>query len=154
MTETGWPYHVNDINIKHFELTCEERCMKWGKQVTVPSGLQHEVLKELLAELPGIVKMKMLAHSMVWWPNTEDDVQRKVETCEALRNDIPTVAWPETVEVWERIHIDLLQHRRWIEVWAIQTITAASVIEKSHECLATFGISSTLVSDNGPPFNS
>ncbi|KAJ8869837.1 hypothetical protein PR048_028846, partial [Dryococelus australis] len=33
-------------------------------------------------------------------------------------------------------------------------ITAASVIEKLHECFPTFGIPTTLGSNNSPPFNS
>ncbi|KAJ8885041.1 hypothetical protein PR048_011237, partial [Dryococelus australis] len=115
--------------------------------------------------------MKMLPHSVVWWPNIEDDMQRTVKTCEAcqkflnVRNDIRTVTWPEMVEVLQRICIDFLQHKgstmlilydhfsKWIKACIMQKINAVSVTEKLWDCFVTFGIPYTIVVIKIPPYH-
>ena len=45
----------------------------------VPPLMQFEqVMKELHDTHPGIILMKALAHSLVWWPNTDADLERRV----------------------------------------------------------------------------
>ena len=37
--------------------------------------------KELHDTHPDITLMKALAHSLVWWPNTDADLERMVKSC-------------------------------------------------------------------------
>ena len=44
--------------------------------------LRHEkVMKELHDTHPGITLMKALARSLVWWPNTDAHLERRVQSC-------------------------------------------------------------------------
>lgn len=44
----------------------------------VPPLRHEQVMKELHDSHPGITLMKALAHSLVWWPNTDADLERIV----------------------------------------------------------------------------
>lgn len=45
-------------------------------RVVVPSRLQHTVLQELHDSHPGIQRMKSVAHSHVWWPRMDKDIEQ------------------------------------------------------------------------------
>ena len=47
----------------------------------VPPLRNEQVMKELHDTHSGITLMKALAHSLVWWPNTDADLQRMVQCC-------------------------------------------------------------------------
>ena len=68
----GWSARI-DGEKPHYqrrnELTVHQGCILWGKRVVIPNKLQDRVLKELHDGHLGVVKMKALARSYVWWPN-------------------------------------------------------------------------------------
>ena len=68
----GWPDSVTPELQPYFtrrhELSVEAGCLMWGMKVIVPTKLQNRVLAELHTSHPGIVKMKSLARTHVWWP--------------------------------------------------------------------------------------
>ena len=43
----------------------------WGIRVVVPPTLQEKVLEELHGGHIGVIKMKALACSHVWWPGID-----------------------------------------------------------------------------------
>ena len=47
----------------------------------VPPLRHEQVMKELHDTHPGITLMKALARSLVWWPNTNADLERMVQSC-------------------------------------------------------------------------
>ncbi len=49
------------------EITDQDRCLMWGSRVIIPPELQKRVLDELHEGHLGIVKMKVLARSYMWW---------------------------------------------------------------------------------------
>ena len=49
------------------ELPVESYCLIWGNRVIIPFHLRNKILTELHENHPGIVRMKALAHSYVWW---------------------------------------------------------------------------------------
>ena len=55
------------------ELSLWNGCVMWGSRVVMPSKLQPLILKELHAAHLGIVKMKAIARSFVWWPRIDND---------------------------------------------------------------------------------
>ncbi len=69
----GWPEKPEAELRPYFqrknELTIEENCLLKG---IVPPDLQKNVTKLLHESChPGVVKMKVLARSYIWWPGME-----------------------------------------------------------------------------------
>ena len=78
-TRSGWPDTVPD-DLKPYwrkkdEIAAEGDCLFWGTCVIVPEKLRGRVLEELHRGHPGIVRMKSLARSHVWWPNLDSQVE-------------------------------------------------------------------------------
>ena len=117
----GWPNNCKDspevntsLFIKRNEISIEEGCLFWGNRVVIPESLQSFLLDELHASHQGIVKMKALAKSYVWWPNIDGDLENVAKSCKVctVNNKNPPHArltpWPWPEKTWERIHLDFL----------------------------------------------
>ena len=50
-------------------------------RVIVPLKSREEVLKELHQSHIGIVRMKMLSRSYVWWPKIDSEIEKMVKSC-------------------------------------------------------------------------
>ena len=84
--KSGWPQHVEDLRLKPFfhrryESSIEQHCLLWGRQVVIPTRYQKDILEELHVGHPGIVRMKVLACSYVWWPNANLEIEQTVRNC-------------------------------------------------------------------------
>ena len=175
-TQTGWPREIPD-DLKPYanrqqELSLEEGCILWGIRVVVPAKLQKQVLEELHQGHPGVVRMKTLARSHVWWPGIDQEIEGMVKACTACQEvkNTPAVAplhpwvWPD--HPWTRIHVDFVgpfrgktylvimdAHSKWPEVIYMKTnTTTASLIVELRRVFAAFGLPRQVVSDNGPQF--
>ena len=89
-TLSGWPQFNTDPNLAPFfkrrnELSTEQGCLIWGQRVVVPSKFRDIVLEELHDCHPGIVKMKALCRSYVWWPGVDGDIQNTVRKCDSCQ---------------------------------------------------------------------
>ena len=73
----------------------------------VPTKLRDKVMEELHSSHPGVVRMKALARSHVWWL-----IEHKAASCtagQATRNALaksPRQLWTSTTVPWEHIHED------------------------------------------------
>jgi hypothetical protein len=60
----------------------------------------------------GIVKMKAVARSYIWWPKIDDAIEEICKACYGCRRvqNTPSVAsvhpWNFLPKAWHRIHID------------------------------------------------
>ena len=72
------------------------------------------MLKELHRSHNGIVQMKMLARSYVWWTKVDSEIEKMVKSCIPFQDtkNVPAVAplhpWLWPVCPWQRIHIDFV----------------------------------------------
>ena len=81
--QLGWPEKKNlgedlaPFSAKREELSVEDGVILWGLRVVIPDhrALRQRLLRELHATHPGIVKMKALARSFMWWPAIEQEVK-------------------------------------------------------------------------------
>ena len=88
LTESYRPYWR-----RRQELSLLDGCLLWGMRVVVPPSLRPQLLKELHEMHPGIVKMKGLARSYLWWPKLDRDIEelvRECSTCKKQRNSPPS----------------------------------------------------------------
>ena len=150
------------------QLSTDQGCLLWGMRVVVPAKLQPRLLRELHFTHPGIVKMKLLARSYIWWHKIDQDIEEVVRTCEncAVQRSLPPKAplhsWPWANRPMQIIHIDYAEiegyqvlviidiHSKWIEAIPLKTATAATTIEALRKFFANFGLLEEIISDNGP----
>ncbi|XP_061708233.1 uncharacterized protein K02A2.6-like [Cydia pomonella] len=176
--QTGWPSSVNDREVQPYflrrnELYMDRGCMVWGYRLVIPEVLREKLLRELHVGHMGIVKMKSMARSVMWWPGIDADVERTCRSCGTCVAEssapprAPPQPWRYLTDVWTRLHIDFLgpiQGRtflilidstsKWLEVFQMQSTTAKAVIKVLRETFSRFGLPREVVSDNGPPFTS
>lgn len=85
--------------------------MLWGDWVTVPPKLRKPILEVLHVGHPGIVRMKVLARSYIWWPNMDRDIAKWVATCNQYQesrpapHSAPAHKWETSRALWSRVHI-------------------------------------------------
>lgn len=152
-------------------LTIVNQCLLFQARVVIPPSLQAEVLTMLHEAHPGIVRSKLLARSLVWWPNLSEDITKLSANCsicatvnfKPVKNFVP---WPQPTYPFERVHVDFytklsLQYfiivdaySKWIHISQMSKTTATDVIDVLTGVFACFGLPKILVSDNGPPFES
>lgn len=80
----GWPYKEHrDLKIfyNHKCLSISRGCLFLDNRVVLPQSLKIDELDSLHKEFWGIVKSKMLSRSYVWWPQIENDIERKIASC-------------------------------------------------------------------------
>ena len=174
-TMNGWPEYLKDPQLQPFlarkdELTVDQGCVLWGLRVVIPPKFQHRLLSELHVSHPGIVRMKALCRSYIWYPNMDKDIERMVNQCDAClstrANPVPAtiVPWPTPSHVWERIHLDfgyfkgqdflilIDTYSKWIEVELMTKTTASKTVSVLRKWFAAYGIPCDVVTDNGPQF--
>lgn len=67
--------------MRQHELLMQRGCLLWGSRVVVSSKLQEPILKALHEGHPGVVRMKELAQSYVWWPKLDQTITEWVARC-------------------------------------------------------------------------
>uniref|UniRef100_A0AAV2JTD4 Gypsy retrotransposon integrase-like protein 1 n=4 Tax=Knipowitschia caucasica TaxID=637954 RepID=A0AAV2JTD4_KNICA len=174
-TQTGWAASERSFLAPYFqrrdELAIDSGCLMWGMRIIIPTKVRSRVLEELHSGHLGVVKMKALARSYVWWPGIDQQIEQLAAHCpgcQRVQNE-PTVAplhtWEWPTSPWQRIHIDFAGPfmnktflvvvdacSKWPEVFAMKSTTTANTIDVLRGLFARTGIPEQLVSDNGPQF--
>ena len=174
-TREGWPSEVPDTLKPYFqrrqEVSVDRGCLFRGSRLIIPVDCQEQVLSELHLGHQGIVKMKGLARSHVWWPGMDKQIENLVwscQACQSTRNQPPVVPlhpWPWSTSPWERIHVDFAgpflgsmflvlvdSHSKWMEVEPMETTMTERTVEVLRALFARYGLPKCLVSDNGSQF--
>ncbi len=172
----GWPNNIQP-HLKRFftikdKLSCDKGCLFFENRVVCPEILKRDVLEVLHSGHLGIVRMKMLARSYVWWFGLSTDIENCCQRCQiCVMNqkrikDCPNSYWPPTNRPMERVHADLFHFEgktfllivdsfsKWIDVSLLSKSDAKSVNKQILHFFSNFGICKLLVTDNGPPFSS
>ncbi len=63
------------------ELSVEEGCLFLGIRIVVPDCLKSQLLNDFHKSHLGIVKIKALARSYVWWQGIDSDIENLVKSC-------------------------------------------------------------------------
>lgn len=175
---SSWPTKINDPILqimynRRESLSESNGCILMSERIVIPFMLQKIVLKQLHSSHPGIVRMKALARSHVYWPRIDHDIENLVRTCTrcASAAKMPRktnlASWPLPKRAWERVHIDYAgpyeghnylvvvdAYSKWPEIFIMGQTTTTATVAKLSELFARFGFPETLVSDNGTQFSS
>ena len=169
----GWPSKVNEQLQPYFchnnELAVESLCLIWGNKVAIPFQLRGKILIELHENHPGIVRMKALACSYMWWPNIDSEIEMTVKPCkscqmnQAMPAKAPIHPWEKTAALWMRIHIDFAgpflgkmfliiydSYLKWIDAIPMANITSSAVVDHLRCTFSVHVLPYFIVSDNGP----
>lgn len=119
----------------------------------------------------GIIKMKLLARSYIWWPCIDkaiENVTKECVLCLEYANNPPRASlhvwdWPEKPNV--RLHADFCgpidktmyliitdAHSKWVDIKEMARIDSEATIDALREYICTWGIPIRIVTDNGPAF--
>ncbi|XP_060549063.1 uncharacterized protein K02A2.6-like, partial [Pantherophis guttatus] len=164
-----WPSEKTEERFSPFarkqkELSTIKGCLLWGDRVLIPSTLQRWTLETLHKGHPGIVRMKALARSYVWWPSLDRDIEQWVSRCDPCQEVRPAplqsevAKWETPSNPWSRIHIDFagpMQGRhllivvdtfsKWLEVVPMASTTTEATIRALRRLFATHGLPDVLV---------
>ncbi|GFY34465.1 uncharacterized protein K02A2.6 [Trichonephila clavipes] len=162
-----------DLQGREAQYTIEDGCIMYGQRVCIPRKFRKDVLEELHAGHLGIVKMKAIARSFVYWKNIDNDIEEAAKNCvdcARYKADPPKSKvhyWEYPSMPWERIHVDFAgpifehtfflivdAHSKWLEVYPMKVTTTKKTIECLRDSFARFGLPRVLVSDNGSQFTS
>ena len=156
---TGWPSAVPNEILPYWhkreDLSVEGDCLLRGTRVIIPTSLRPQILQELHQGHPGIVRMKSLARSHVWWPHLDQDVEQTAKACVACQEgrDAPPKAplhpWAWPTSPMERIHVDYAgpvhgkmllvvydAHSKWPEVYLMSSTTSSRTVAVLREMFA------------------
>ncbi|GAB0088957.1 Zinc finger, CCHC-type [Sergentomyia squamirostris] len=174
----GWPENPQNLpdNMKEYwkfrsSLSVDDDCIYYGFRIVIPRKLQKKVLYILHETHTGIVKMKLMARSLIWWRGIDKKIENFVQECEgcmltARNNPQKTIAWKPSTTPFERVHTDFLHfsgktvillvdsYSRWVEAKVMTNTSAGAVNDFLSEIFMRMGTPRELVSDNGPPFGS
>ena len=140
----------------------EEGCLLWGIRVVVPQWLRAKLLDELHKEHPGIVRMKSVARSYMWWLGLDADIQNLVKSCQACQavKRAPPVPplhpWVWLSQPRQRLHLDFagpFQGSMFL-IGVDTTTTASATLDVLRGWFACHGIPEQVVTDNGTQFTS
>ena len=93
-TMFGWTEPV-DKNLEPYqrrasELSTENGCLLWGNRVVIPTTLRSRLLEELHEGHLGIVRMKAVARSLIWWAGMDSEVEEVTKTCQSCQSQMST----------------------------------------------------------------
>lgn len=173
--QKGWPKQIPECLKPYFtkrnELSIEEGCLYRGIRVIVPTKLRNKILQELHKGHQGMVRMKALARSHVWWPTIDTQLEESVKSCSSCQESrnapakAPLHPWEWPMSPWQRIHIDFAgpidgrmllviidAHSKWPEICVMKSTTASSTVNELRQVFSRYGLPQQVVSDNGPQF--
>ena len=121
----------------------------------------------------GIVQMKSIARSYVWWPGLDGDLDVLMKSCQPCQETqnatavAPLNPWLWQSRPWARIHIDFASpffnlmfliivdaHSKWPKVVEMKTTTSSQMIVELQKMFSIPSIPELIVSNNSPQFSS
>ena len=174
----GWPNTGEDSSFAQYytrssTITVYRGCLLWGNRVIIPEKLRKRIVEALHVAHPGIVRMKALARTYVWWPSITKELESYVNNCQPCqryasqpRGEEP-ITWGIPRSPWKRIHIDhagpflgkilflvVDAYSGWLEVRVVPSTASLPAIKVLRSLFATHGIPEVIASDNGTGFTS
>ena len=89
-TKNGWPSKVEQELSNYFarrnKISVVQNCLIWNNRLIIPECFQETMLKELHSAHPGVVKMKSLDRSYIWWDGIDRDIETTAKMCASCQD--------------------------------------------------------------------
>lgn len=175
--QQGWPNTITEeykpFRNRQNELSIYKDCLLWGSRVIMPKQARDQALHVLHAAHVGMVRMKALARSYMWWPGMDKAIEDTVRNCRSCQHHaqsptkVPLHPWELPSASWTRVHIDFAgpfhghtflilvdAYSKWIDAKTVKTTSTKETLRVLREIFATHGLPEVIVSDNGTCFTS
>ena len=156
----GWPSNTPEeaavFHRRRDELSLQQGCILWGSRVNIPVPGRECLLENVHECHPGIVHMKALARSYMWWPGLDRDIELKVRSCQTCQehSKLPVSAnlhpWEWQGKAWYRLHIDYMgpfegkmilvivdAYSKYIDAHVMTSATTAATILRLRQTFST-----------------
>ena len=174
----GWPRYkdlpeeVRPYFAEREFLTVIDGIIYFHDRVWVPFLEREHVLKEIHSGHQGETKCIRRATEVVWWPGMTAEIRALVKSCEKCEEfrrkpKEPLLPTPFPERAWWRLAADLLKRdgktylvvvdyfSRFITLHELfESSEAGAVVAKLENLFCLLGIPNTIMTDNGPLFNS
>lgn len=178
--KSGWPVTIKQVETEakpyytfREELHTSSNLLLKGSSIVIPIKLRPKILKLLHEGHLGIERTKDLARGNIFWPGLKNDISNIVNNCEICisyrknNQKMPLLSHDPGDIPWEKVGVDIFElHKRkfllvvdyfskYIEIAHLDRGSdSQKVITQLKSIFARHGIPYTLISDNGPPYNS
>uniref|UniRef100_A0A5S6QNU4 RNA-directed DNA polymerase n=1 Tax=Trichuris muris TaxID=70415 RepID=A0A5S6QNU4_TRIMR len=104
--------HLQPFFNRRNALSVLEGCIMMTDRMVIPKRLQPAILRQLPHGHPGIVRMKAIARSYIYWPGLDMEIETVVRSCDkcaaVAKAPVKTelASWPLPEKPWSRIHVD------------------------------------------------
>ncbi|CAB0013442.1 unnamed protein product [Nesidiocoris tenuis] len=169
----GRDLKLEGYNGREAEYSISEGCLMLGPRVVIPPKFRAQLLEELHVAHIGIVKMKGLARSLIYWPRIDEDIETMAKSCTACLKNAKMPAkfrshhWEYPSAPWDRIHIDYAgpihgkqllivvdAYSKWMSVTVTSSTTTTATCDILEGLFSQYGVPTVVVSDNAPQFSS
>ncbi|XP_061195212.1 uncharacterized protein K02A2.6-like [Saccostrea echinata] len=143
-----------------------------GTRIVIPLQLRDQVLELAHEGHPGIVAMKSLLRSKVWWPGLDKSVEKFCKSCYGCqlvgqpskpepmkRTELPSAPWQHLaadllgpLPSKEYIFVLVDYYSRYFEVAVTESISSENITSLISKFCLTHGLPFSIHTDNGPQF--
>jgi transposase InsO family protein len=142
-----------------------------SSRILVPKRARQELLRLLHLPHAGIVKTRVAAKQLYYWPGMTNEIKMMVESCSTCREALPsqaleTMLEPAVSSPMSAVGVDLcdVAGKTWLVMvdrysgfpfaHRLKSLTSASVIKQLMRWFCDWGFPSSIRSDGGPQFRS
>ena len=177
---TNWPKYKHDCdfnvlpywNIRN-DLSIFDDMIIYNNRIVIPKSLQSSILDNIHNGHQGMVRCKALARQSVYWPNINNDIENKVQSCVSCLN---TRNMPNKIKLlphdipkrpFEKVGIDIVSvngikyqvvicyFAKWVEICKFKKSPSAKmIIDHLRFVFTHFGIPDCCFSDREPIYKS
>ena len=156
------------------ELSAIGKLILCGTRIVIPNEIRERTLELAHEGHPGIVNMKKILRTKVWWPAIDKDVEKFCKSCYGCQL-VSQSAKPEPMcrtempnGPWQYLAADLLgpmptgesvlvvtdYYSRYYEIEILKSTTSSHIIEAMSKFFATHGLPLAIRTDNAANFTS